>query len=113
MGRSAGNGGITALMEAMRRGDDALARALLLAGADVELVDQFGKTASMYACEWGHADLLVQLMADFKAALSKRAVVCARDQWGHSLMMYACMRGDAALVEVLVRNPSVELGPSN
>ena len=47
--------GPTALMIAMRTGQDEAAKVLLAASADPLLLDQFGKSAAMYALEVGHA----------------------------------------------------------
>ena len=55
--------GLTPLMAALRRGDERAAKLLYEANADVNLADEFGKTALMLAAEFGHGDLgLVALL---------------------------------------------------
>jgi ankyrin repeat protein len=55
--------GQTALMLAARRGDEAVVRLLLAAGADRAKTDAAGRTAAELARQQGHATLATLLIA--------------------------------------------------
>ena len=88
--------GLTPLMFAMRRGADSMARLLLNHKADINLQDQLGKTAPMYAVEFGHGEL--SSLKDNLRAVNPRL----KDFWGQSLTMYAAIQGDVFLIEELM-----------
>ena len=60
-------------------------------GANINLQNQFGKTAPMYAIEMGKRDKIERLLKDQKTWESLN--VNLRDYWGMSLVMYthSCM----------------------
>ena len=98
--------GLTPLMLAMRRGDNAMAELLLSKGADTRLKDQFGKTAMMMAVEFGHGTMPV--LKEIIAKLS--ADECnAQDYWGQSLVMYAATVGAPDVVDQLLAKPGAVL----
>lgn len=90
--------GPTALMLAMRAGHDEVAKALLAAKANPLLVDQFKKTAAMYALEFGHGDM--ETLTFIIQGMSPKDLSQA-DDWGHNLIMYAALAGSPSVVDML------------
>ncbi len=86
----------SALIEAVRAGDDDAVRRLLERGAPVEASDTFGDTPLIYAAMTGDqraADLL----------LKHDARVDARDSFRQTALLVAAQHGDAAMTERLLR----------
>lgn len=71
-------------------------RLLLEKGADVNCLDEDGRTALSHACEMGHLDV-VKLLVQFNADPD------VSDTWGNSSLMYAAFSGHSQVLEFLVR----------
>ena len=93
--------GLTALMVAMRMGRDGVAKQLLAAEANPLLLDQFDKTAMMYALEHGHGDM-PSLVAIIRRLTPTPKDLAPVDSWGLNLVMYAALAGSASIVELLL-----------
>ena len=91
-----GTKGLTALMAAMRNGDAKMSKLLLDSKADINLQDQLGKTAPMYAVEFGHK---LDVLKDHAAY---GLIPHLKDYWDHTLLMYGAVHGNDALVETLL-----------
>jgi hypothetical protein len=78
--------GRSPLMEAMRLGHDELTQLLLDAHADINAQDQLGKTAPMYAIEFGHGSMSV--LRDESTIKTMKLTIT--DIWGVTLLMYRC-----------------------
>ena len=96
--------GPTLLMMAMRMGQDEVAMLLLKKNADYLLVDQFKKTAGMYALEFEHDTMqsLRKIIHDLDAK-----TVCHTDEWGHNMIMYAALAGATDIVDLLLEVDTV------
>lgn len=92
--------GPTALMLALRNGHDGVAGMLLDKKADPLLVDQFQKSAAMFALEFGHVKMvaLKRIIETFKDGDFEK-----RDDFGHNLIMYAALAGAPDIVDTLLR----------
>jgi ankyrin repeat protein len=66
----------TLLRRACRMGNLAAARALCAAGAIVEQIDRHGVTALMYACFYGHLEIVRFLVLEGNATVDQRAPDC-------------------------------------
>ena len=82
---------ITKLSRVARLGDFKAVKFLLEEGADIEAIDNFGRTALMWATSWGHlkiAKFLIDKGADVNATDNDgRTVLCISDErrsasWG-------------------------------
>ena len=108
-----GTNGPTALMLAMRRGDNAMAEWLLGKGADLGLIDQFGKTAMMQALEYGHCEMPIFKII-FDKGLLTAEVASKKDMFGVSLAAYAALNGAPEFVAPITNSsPRKGGGPSD
>ncbi len=85
------------LIDAIKRGDMALARNLISQGASVNAVDENGKTALMLAAEKGDADAIRTLIAS-------GADLNAQNAAGETALMAAITVGSMASVQALIEN---------
>ena len=102
--------GRTALMQAARTGDNTLFLALLKRGANINEQDQFGKTAAMYAIEYGTRAAITCLLED---SVLGSVDVNLRDMWGASLLMYAASRGDKDAADALLQRKDTILAAAH
>ena len=91
----ASNESASALCAAAREGDGAEVSRLLQAGADVDRVDDNGRTPLHDACVNGHADVVSLL-------LDAGAEVDPADNQKWTPLYYACARGHADVVSLLL-----------
>ena len=91
--------GPTALMLAMRSGNDDIAQTLLAKKADPLLHDQFNKNAPMTALEFGHADM--PALKTIITGLTKKGLEHV-DLWGQNLVMYAALAGAVDVVDLIL-----------
>jgi ankyrin repeat protein len=123
--------GGTALLWAVHEGDVAKAEALIRAGADVTIANDYGATPMMEAAAAGNTALIKMLLdagADVespnaegqtalmavartgnveaaKLLLKKRAKVDARENWGgQTALMWAAAQGHAEMVKLLIKH---------
>jgi len=87
-------GGMTALLEATRRGFEEIALALIERGANVNDKDEYGVTALMYAAITGSKDLILSLIA-------KGAEVNAKDLQGRTVLIEALTTENDLPLEVI------------
>ena len=91
--------GPTALMMAMRFGQDGVAKQLLASRADPFLTDQFKKTAAMYALEFAQSKM--EALTIIIERMTVRDFMHT-DMWGHNSIMYAALSGAPAVVDKLL-----------
>ncbi len=78
------------------KGHEAVVRALLKAGAEVEVTNSFGSTPLHIAAQNGHLDVISLL-------LEKKAKVDVKNKFGWSPIHLAAQNGEASVVESLVQ----------
>lgn len=83
--------GLTPLMLALRCGLVSVSKLLIEKKADVNLQDQFGKTAAMHAVEFGHGEL--PIVCEIAAMAHHNAELT--DHWGQALLGVAAVAGSA------------------
>ena len=88
--------GVTSLMAATIRGDEAMAELLLASGVNVNGQDEEGLTALMVAARDGHAALLEQF-------LDRGAIVDVRMRLGWTALTYAALKGHPDIARRLLR----------
>jgi uncharacterized protein len=98
---TAGDGGVTPLMLAARRGHAAVVAKLLAAGAAVDAIDDRGFTALFHGCydpeeDRGRPEVVELLL---RAGADKEATI----GYGVRPLMYAAGNGEAGVVQVLLQ----------
>jgi hypothetical protein len=88
----------TPLMAAAIQGDASAAQRLLAAGADINIQDQSGQTALIYACRSPKASPAV-----VKLLLASGADVNVRSRNGYTALLWAQTRNDADVIRLLRR----------
>ncbi|MEI0518875.1 ankyrin repeat domain-containing protein [Brachyspira murdochii] len=82
------------LLEASKNNDLETLKALIENGADVNVKDDYNKTALMYASEKGHLEIV-------KYLLDKGADINAKDNYGKTALMYASEKGHSEVAKFL------------
>ncbi len=85
------------IAKASRAGDITRVETLLNNGAAVDAVDEFGRTALMFASSGGY-DHIVKLLLDHGADAN------AQDRFDNTALMWACHGCHAPIVRLLLKN---------
>jgi hypothetical protein len=99
--RSAWEGGRSALMLAAENGRTDAVKLLVERGAEVDLRDQWGRTALMYACSYEEASTPERLEI-IKFLIDRGADVNAKTESGETALMYAAENQEAEYVKLLI-----------
>jgi ankyrin repeat protein len=98
-----GENGDTALMKATRKGEFAIVKELIAAGADINARNKDGNNALWFACFGNHYDLINLLIA-------AKVNIDNQNDNGATALMYAASSGKAEVVNLLLpHRPNLEL----
>ena len=106
---SGGDGNLTPLLRACKRGDEQMARLLLRYHKDIEIQDNDGRSPLSIAVEGGYEDIVRML-------LDKKANIDVKDNLGVLPLLRACELGNESMVQLLLEyganNESQDRGQS-